>query len=178
MQINGIRQVKTNDATPDRVERVEPLPEVVVEGKAIPKEGNGVVAVGVSITKESQAGVSTAAIPVNVIHISKGADAGKTIVLAGGEAGIGTIGTSVSMSITRYSYVGDIKNFGAETFEGESTVSGGSVDFGVSLGTGISEAKDKTGGALTGHTFSIGIGISLSAGDFNIRKSFSKPFKK
>lgn len=80
--------------------------------------------------------------------------------------------------MTHYSYVGDIKNLSVNTFAGESTVISGSVDFGVSLGTGISTATDPKGGVLTGHTVSLGTGVSLTIGDFNIRKSYSKPFKK
>lgn len=102
----------------------------------------------------------------------------KTVVLAGGDAHVGSVGISGTLNTTLYSYAGDIENLNVNTFAGKSTIISGSADFGVSLGAGISTATDPKGGVLTGHTVSLGTGLSLTIGDFSIRKSYSKPFKK
>ncbi len=55
----GVTIVKTNDATPDRIERVKPLPEVVVEGKAETKySSEDYVGFSVSVTGIVGVGIS------------------------------------------------------------------------------------------------------------------------
>lgn len=62
---DGVRQVKTNDATPDRIERVEPLPQVEIIWSF------NTVAVGISGSIEAQAGGSEKN-PVQGYTVGKG----------------------------------------------------------------------------------------------------------
>lgn len=157
---DGVRQVKTNDATPDRIETT--LPEMTVVGKAIQKPSNGLVAISYNIISgDAQAGVAGEA-GISRIYILKGPDAGQVFNYSNETQGVGGLGTSLTTGLTLYNYYGNIENFTKDIFQGESNVTSSSYDIGISAGFGTVEAKNPvTNETLRGHTISLGFGLGL-----------------
>lgn len=131
-----------------------------------------------SLNMNSSAVASVSANLITVIVIEKGPDAGKVIRLAEANiSGGATLDVSGGVSITKYSYVGDIKDLMTETFEGKSSTQTTSMGLGAYIGFGTSVFKDKQGGILKGRTTTIGIG---AGSPFNISfgNTISKPYKR
>ena len=119
------------------------------------------VAYSLEVTKATEIGMAGSISPWGGIFVTRGPDRFKYNNFVSGGLGAGWVSVSAMGVANKYYYLGNINNFGMETFAGWGNNISGSADIGIAIGANASwvENPKAPGEYLIGVGFGAGVGI-------------------